>query len=387
VTDAARAGNVGGDGWPPRVALAAAAGHGRRSIRLVGYTSAMDRDDARHQDEAGLGPDPVDVGHVLAVRPGGVAEVVRAVPALRHLRSTYPEARISVAAHAPARELLQACPYVDRVIALEQPSEALLEQFDVALSWARPDDQVLKVEEVRARFRASWRDQGEPQRRAIHPTWPVRMDAAARMFRLAWLLGGELGSERMLGLWPRLADRNGAARLVSEAMRPIALVHVGAGQAERRWPPGRWAEVVDLLDAAGLDPVLVGTEGDRAAVDATRALVRHAPIDVVGRTSVGELCGLLERAALFVGGDSAPAAMASALDVRSVVVAPASAYEYESRPGRFELVGAGPCSECGDHACSHPAAAARQVPLERALGRIELAAAAAVERWHRARIA
>lgn len=340
-----------------------------------------------HGDEAGLGPDPRLVASVVAIRPGGVADVVRAVPALRHLRESFSGARIDVVAQAPARDLLEACPYVDRVIALERPSEALVERFDVAISWSRPGQAEFGVEQVNAQFRASWRHEGAPQRRAIHPAWPTRMDDASRMLRLAWLLGGELDGDRRFGLWPRLVDRNGAARLVADATRPIALVHVGAGSEARRWPSGRWASVVDLLDAAGVDPVLVGTEADRSAVAGVMDQVRHAPISLVGRTSVGVLCGLLERSVLFVGGDSAPAAMAAALDVRSVVIGPASPYEYVCRPGAVELVDAGPCAECGDRACGHPPRDASAVPLDAALGRVELAVAAALERWRRARIA
>lgn len=340
-----------------------------------------------HGDESGLGPDPAAVRSVLAIRPGGVADVVRAVPALRHLRAAYPDARISVAAPASARELLDACPWVDRVLDVGRPSEALLERFDVALSWAHPDVRVLDVDDVDARFRASWREAGAPERRAIHPTWPERLDDSTRMLRLAWLLGGDVQDGGAVGLWPSLADRNGAARLVAEASRPIALLHVGSGRCERRWQPAGWAAVVDLLDDAGLEPVVVGTARDRGITAEALADVRHAPLNLVARTSVGELCGLLERAALFVGTDSGPAAMAGALGVRSVIVGPGSPFEHESRPGAVDLVDAGPCAACGERACSHPPRVAADVPLDQALGRVELAAATALERWRRSHIA
>lgn len=341
-----------------------------------------------HADEFGLGPDPNAVRNVVAIRPGGVTDVVRAVPALRHLRASYPHARLTIAAPSSARELLDACPYVDRVIAIEQPSEAILERFDVAISWADPSDPTtLDIEEIDAQFRASWRVEGAPARRAIHPAWPERLDAATRMVRLAWLLGGDLQPAQSIGLWSQLADRNGAARLVADATRPIAVVHVGGHIPERRWPSERWAVVIDQLDAAGLDPVLVGTADDQSHASDVLALVRQAPISVVARTTIGELCGLLERAVLFVGGDLGPAAMAGAVGVRSVVIGPASRFEHASRPGLVDLVDAGACAECHEHACVHPPASAESVSLERALARVELAAATALDRWSRAQIA
>ncbi len=350
---------------------------------------AMDRSVDAHPHEAGLGPDPGDVRSLLAIRPGGVGEAVRAVPALRHLRDTYPAALLTVAAHAPGRELLEACPYVDQVVDLARPNEAFVGRYDVALSWADPTTTRvdLDVDEINARFRASWRPMGEGERRAIHPAWPERLDDTTRMLRLSWLLGGSLDADASLGLWPSLADRNGAARLVAGARRPIALVHAGAGSAKRRWPAERWAAVVDLLQSAGLDPVLVGTRSDRAVTAAVLDAVRHKPTSVVGRTSIGELAGLLERAAIFAGGDSGPAAMAGALGVRSVIVGPASAFEHVARPGQLDLVSAGACARCGEHACPHPAAPATDVPIERVLARVELAAATAMQRWRRSRLA
>ncbi len=356
---------------------------------VAGTPVTMDRPHDHGSHETGLGPDPAAVRSLLAIRPGGVGDAVRSVPALRHLRETYPAALVTVAAHAPGRELLEACPYVDRVVDLARPSEALVERFDVALSWADPtlSDADLDVDAVNARFRASWRPIGDGERRAIHPSWPERLDDTTRMLRLSWLLGGSLDADASLGLWPSLADRNGAARLVANTHRPIALVHAGAGSAERRWPAERWALVVDLLQSAGLDPVLVGTRTDRVMTKQVLARATRPPASLVGQTSIGELAGLLERATIFVGSDSGPAAMAGALGVRSVIVGPASAFEHVARQGLVDLVDAGPCPACGEHACPHPSAPARDVPLERVLARVELAAATALQRWRRSRLA
>lgn len=364
------------------------AGQGAWSWTCRVHQMQMDDDVRAWLPEAGLGPDPETVRELLAIRPGGLGDVVRAVPALRHLRDSWPSARISVAAHAPARQLLEACPFVDRTICLEQPSQALLERFDLALSFAHPDSPgLLRLEHVDAAFHAAWRAGSGAQRAAVLPVWPERLDASTRMLRLAWLVGGSLRGDSTLGLWPSLADRNGAARLVDDATRPIALVHVGAGQPSRRWPAERWARVVDLIDAAGLDPVLVGTEQDRAAAVDVSAHVLHAPVSVVGRTSVGQLVGLLERAVLFVGTDSGPAALAGALGVRSVVVGPGSVLEHRPRPGVVDLVDAGACEACGELACLHPPPEAERVSLERVLGRVELAAATALQRWAHSHIA
>ncbi|MEO6866821.1 MAG: glycosyltransferase family 9 protein, partial [Gaiellales bacterium] len=246
-------------------------------------------------DAEGLGPEPASVHELLAIRAGGLGDVVRAVPALRHLRATFVDARISVVASQAGRALLDTCPYVDRTIALERPSEALLERFDVALSFAHPGEQSrLSLKVIDAGMRVGWRLGRESGRRAIRPLWPERLDDRSRMLRLAWLLGGALHADPGLGLWPSLADRNGAARLVADTQRPLAIIHVGSGSSQRRWPAARWARVLDLIDGIGLEPVLVGTSEDQSIVDQVVASVRHAPMSLLGKTNVGELVGLLE---------------------------------------------------------------------------------------------
>lgn len=335
------------------------------------------------QPEAGLGPDPDGVREVLAIRPGGLRAVVDAIPALRHLRTTYPGARMTVAAGGPVRDLLDACPYVDRTVDLALASEARIDRFDIVISFAGPGDvDSLAVIDVHAAFRASWHASGDELRGAIHPEWPARLADRQRMLRLAWLLGGEGPVDPGLGLWPTLADRNGAARLVAGISRPVALLHAGAGDPNRRWPPEHWARIVDAVDAAGLAPVLIGTAADQAVTDDVVIAARCAPYVLVGQTGVGELAGLLERAALFVGGDSGPAALAGALGVRSVIIGPGSAIEHAARPGHIDLVTAGPCECCGDAGCAASMLPAEMVQLEPVLTTVGLAAATAIRRWH-----
>lgn len=349
----------------------------------------MDGSDMQPLVEQGLGPAPALVHQLVVVRPGGLADVVRSVPALRHLRRTYEHARISVAADEPALELLDACPYVDRVIDLAMPAELLLERFDLALWLTMPDGELppaARVGSVMASTRVAYRNPGDPAELEVHPVLPIRLDEAARMLRLAWLLGGAQ-TDASLALWPRLADRNGAARLVGPGRAPLALVHAGARVSERRWPADRFARVCDALGSLGFHVVLVGGATDAVASDSVSSLSGVIVHDLTGMTSVGVLAGLLERADLFVGTDSGPAVLAGALGVQSVVIGPASLLERIGRPGSVSYVTSGPCSTCGEMACSHEAAPARRVALEPVLAQLHLSAGRARRSWQREQLA
>jgi heptosyltransferase-2 len=88
------------------------------------------------------------------------------------------------------------------------------------------------------------------------------------------------------------------------------------GQA-KRWPPDRVAAVIERLASRGVRAVLLGADADRATARAIESALPAGvrPIDLVGRTSLRELAGVLARCAAFVSNDSGAMHVAAALGV------------------------------------------------------------------------
>lgn len=344
------------------------------------------RDD---QGERGLGPDPQTVFAVLVVLPGGLGSVLKAVPALRHLRSLYAAANIQVAMHRSGFELLAGCPLVDECVDIARPGTMLLSSYDVAISFADPAERTSRstglqwrLESIRARVHAGYRRADDAATLAIHPVRPHRVTATARMLHLAWLLGGER-SEAKLALWPRLVDRNGAAELLEVAgAAPLALIHACASKPQRRWGERRFARVVDVVHGLGLTPVLVGLPEDAADNAQIVAAATSPVLDLTGVTGVGVLGGLMERASLFVGVDSGPAVLAGVMGTRSVVIGPASGLEQMGSAGVVRYLTIDHVARDGEDlpdACD--------VDEEAVLAAVTLAAHQAAEQWQATRIA
>ncbi|HEX5439405.1 MAG TPA: glycosyltransferase family 9 protein, partial [Ktedonobacterales bacterium] len=129
----------------------------------------------------------------------------------------------------------------------------------------------------------------------------------------------------------------------------------------RRWMPERFAEVADtLIERFDARIVLVGSASDRGHACAVRAAMRHAPLDLTGKTSLGGLAALFERMRLFIGNDSGPAHLAEAVGTPSVTVFgpgdPRCWAPLDQRSHRVvvEPVGCNPCAyaDCPiDHRC------------------------------------
>jgi ADP-heptose:LPS heptosyltransferase len=103
-----------------------------------------------------------------------------------------------------------------------------------------------------------------------------------------------------------------------------ACIHPGAAEAQRRWPPERFADVADALAERELLPVLTGGPGERAITAATAASMTAPAVDLGGSTSVGGLALLLASAAVTVTNDTGTSHLAAAMRAPSVVIFSAS---------------------------------------------------------------
>ena len=105
-------------------------------------------------------------------------------------------------------------------------------------------------------------------------------------------------------------------------------------RVHRNWYPERYAEVADYA-ASELDMqvVLVGgpTAHERQAAETILQSCRTAPINLVGKTSLKQLCAVLQQSDLLLTSDSGPAHIANALGTR-VVCLHAATNPYQTGP-------------------------------------------------------
>ncbi len=136
------------------------------------------------------------------------------------------------------------------------------------------------------------------------------------------------------GTWPllrpKLADRTGTGfanqevgRVVSNRKNRIFAVNVGAGAAGRRLGREIIAPLVRELLRLGAEQVLLlGTSEDgRDAGSVMQGLAeqeRHRVLDFTGRTSLRDLPGLLNQAAVLISSDTGTLQLAAAVDVETI---------------------------------------------------------------------
>jgi heptosyltransferase-2 len=89
----------------------------------------------------------------------------------------------------------------------------------------------------------------------------------------------------------------------------------------KQWPLDRYARLADRIQAfAGVRVIIFGGPADKSLGQKISQRMRHRPVDLSGKTSLGEAMALIERCNLFITNDSGLMHVAAALDVPLVAV-------------------------------------------------------------------
>lgn len=241
---------------------------------------------------------------ILVLRALGVGDLAASVPALRALRSGFPDRTLALAAPAWLTPLIDLVGGIDRVLPVEglhtQPGPVAGPEIAVDLHGRGPQSH-------------RWLQATGPAR-----LWAFACPAAGHTDGPAWD-----EEEHEVKRWCRLLDHHGLpvdpgdlslAVPAVDVPAGTTVVHPGAKSPSRRWPAARWAAVARDLLAAGHRVVITGTEAGLAAEVAGRS---GAPVRA---TTLAELAGLVARARLVVSGDTGVAHLATAYGRPSVVL-------------------------------------------------------------------
>lgn len=293
-----------------------------------------------------------DIRRLLIVRLSAMGDVIHTLPAAFALRQAFPEAKIGWLVEERWAELLCA-PSTPRRGPLS-PQRPLVDWLH-AVNLARWRKSLLSIASLQ-QIATVWNDV-----RAAHYDVAIDLQGAMRSgllarssgTRVVW--GAAEPRESPASMWytrraiargahvieqnlslaeavaqrsmtlPRIvfpqdpeAEERVSQRLAGYGIERFAILNPGAGWGAKRWPAERYGEVARRLAQQGMRSILnCGPgEGDlaqqaQAASEGTATLMT---------CSISELIALTRRARLFIGGDTGPMHLASALRVPVVAI-------------------------------------------------------------------
>jgi len=282
-------------------------------------------------------------GKILIRSTNWIGDALMTTPAVRTIRSNFPEAEITLLALPWVADVFRASPHINRIFLYEKngrhqglrgklrlAGELKTEGFEAVILLQNAFEAALISLLAGIPVRAGYNSDG----RALLLTHPVRRTAAIRRKHQVYYyqemlagLGLRPGSPRLeLFLQPEARDNagRGVARFQNGHRAPLIGLNPGAAYGPaKRWPVDKFARLARRLCEQGRNRVVVfGTAADsRAAAEIKQAVgLGERVLDLTGRTDLATAMAYIDRCDAFVTNDSGLMHVAAALDTPTVAI-------------------------------------------------------------------
>lgn len=279
-------------------------------------------------------------GKILIVAPNWIGDAVLSLPVVDGCGQLWPAAELTVLARTRVAELFEARESEVRVYQYERGNGPQRLSNLVALGRSlrreRFDLAILLPNSLGSAVMT--RLAGVPQRLGYSTDgrgWLLTQKLEDRrkergLHQVDYYLGliHNLGAYQM-GRIPRLLLRSKITDRAMVLMESLGIdkndlligVHPGAAYGEtKRWFPERFAAVLERLHRPGRRFFLLGGTGEEPLAEQISAKTDHPVINLIGRTTVAEVLGLIDRCSLFLSNDSGLMHVAAALRVPQVAL-------------------------------------------------------------------
>jgi len=274
-----------------------------------------------------------------------VGDAIMALPALRAVRSRFPETSIAILARPYVADLYRFQGIADSLISYDirgahkglrgrvaLARELRSQRFDVALLLQNAFDAAWLAWRAGIPERIGYaRDgRGALLTKAVVVPKPGEIPAHEQFYylellrRAGWIT--ELSGETSIGLkvGPEAANTAEHTLQAAGARAQNVRIAIGAGASygsAKCWPPERFAEAGNQLAAdSDADVILFGTAAEASVSAAISAGLRRVPVDLTGKTAIADLPALLSRCHLFIGNDSGAMHVAAAVGLPVVAI-------------------------------------------------------------------
>ena len=309
---------------------------------------------------------------VLCIKLKHIGDVLLMTPVIRALRLAWPACRIGALVPSGTEGVLEGNPDLDTILTLDRGAGMRSFWRTVRAVRRYAPDVVLEMGEGDREAVLGWLS-GARERVGYLPgrsrAWRRLLMSRAVPWGGQHVVEANLDLVRACGIQAepdrlvlkvhpetraRMAERLTSLGIASN--RAVVVVHPVSRWLFKAWPEAGCVEVLRHLAGRQGIAVVVTSGPDAKEVGAARRILTRAAvpvIDLVGRTTLPELAAILERAALFVGVDSAPMHMAAALGVPVVALFGPSGEKDWGPWGREHMVLTAPflCRPCGKDGC------------------------------------
>lgn len=264
---------------------------------------------------------------ILLIKLRYIGDVVLSTPLLPMLAKWNPSASLTFLVNRGTEEVLLGNPYLREVLVL--PRERLKEQFDFILALRRSNfDGVLDLTDgdrsaflslmTGASFRVGYNREGRLRGKCY-------THVVSSAYGSMHMVDYHAQALRCLGISDPVAEpkiflrpndeecSKQLLRTLAPGDRPLVLLSPSARYRFKAWAPSRFAALADRLASHGVVVVLIGSRREFHLGQHILELCHSRPLNLMGKTSLSQLAGLMKYSSLFIGNDGGPMHMAGAV--------------------------------------------------------------------------
>jgi lipopolysaccharide heptosyltransferase II len=340
------------------------------------------------------------ITRILLIQLGDIGDVVLTTPAMRTLRQNFVSSAIFVLVHEHARGIMDNCPWVDGAMSVEKNKTGLREtiayhrrfltelrrgRFQLAIDLrAGTRGAILSLLSGASMRIGRYSENGTLWRNRLftHLVRPNNeLDQYASLHSLNILAPLDLDirdTVPALEVPPDKEDR--AQEILGKAEvppdKPIIALHPFSRWGYKEWPIQNYIRLIDYIGSQyPVSFVITGApeERQRAA-----EILRGSSVNVynlAGKTSIGELPGILKNCSLLIGIDSAAVHIAASVDTPTTTIyGPSSPINWAPRGIQHNVVSMNlPCVPCRRKGCdnSEVSRCLRELDVQEVIGPVE----------------
>lgn len=305
---------------------------------------------------------------ILIILHGSIGDVTRALPLAGALRRGFPAARIAWSVEPPSLPLLQGNDAIDEILVFDRPrwrralvgflTQIRRAKFDVVLDLQRHFKSGLISRCSGAGLRVGFHRRDSKEFNWIFNNLHIEAcgDAVSKLEHYGKFIDA-LGIERGDWRWDfhlTMEERAAVEKHLVPAQRDFAVLFAGTRWQSKQWFPAQIAECAAMLRREfDLDAVLLGSRADEEIARQSVAGARSNVVNLVGRTSLREAIGIIERAKLAVGPDTGLMHIAAAVGTPVISLWGATDPARTGPRGFADLIirGRAPCAPCNRRQC------------------------------------
>ncbi|MCB4792457.1 MAG: glycosyltransferase family 9 protein [Elusimicrobia bacterium] len=286
---------------------------------------------------------PDKINKIVVMKFWGMGSIIMASPALRALRDGYKDARITFLTLSRNREICQLLNLFEEVVTVRLDNGIMIflkDLLSVLVCLRKERFDLLLDFEFFTRFSSILTYLVNAKVSVGFNTWEVwrgNFHTVKVPFNRYWhltdnfnnmlsLIGVRVNSNDLPPLALSDDDRKIVERLLSEKWRSYErLIAVNVNNDpmayERRWPKKNYQEIINkLIEKHGAKIVMIGSSKEAGYVaDIAAGIVKKENLlNLAGKTSLGQLACLFEKAMFLLTNDSGPMHLAVAVKLRTV---------------------------------------------------------------------